>query len=111
VDLAQGLDTLLAAAVVAALAPVVVALLPGPRIPQVVVLLAGGVLIGPEVLGWASRPAIDLLANVGLAGERGPGRGPGRRAGRGRAGARLRAGGPGADHHRSRHPAADPARR
>ena len=23
-------------------------------------------LIGPEVLGWASRPAIDLLANVGL---------------------------------------------
>ncbi|MDF2739765.1 MAG: hypothetical protein K0S88_1973, partial [Actinomycetia bacterium] len=32
-DLAQGLDTLLAAAVVAALAPVVVALLPGPRIP------------------------------------------------------------------------------
>jgi Kef-type K+ transport system membrane component KefB len=65
-DLARGLDTLLAAAVVAALAPVVVALLPGPRIPQVVVLLAGGVLIGPEALGWASRPAIDLLANVGL---------------------------------------------
>jgi Kef-type K+ transport system membrane component KefB len=65
VDLARGLDTLLAAAVVAALAPVLVALLPGPRIPQVVVL-AGGVLIGPEVLNWASRPAIDLLANVGL---------------------------------------------
>jgi Kef-type K+ transport system membrane component KefB len=65
-DLARGLDTLLAAAVVAALAPVLVALLPGPRIPQVVVLLAGGVLIGPEVLDWASRPAIDLLANVGL---------------------------------------------
>jgi Kef-type K+ transport system membrane component KefB len=31
-----------------------------------VVLLAGGVLIGPQVLGWADRPAIDLLANVGL---------------------------------------------
>jgi Kef-type K+ transport system membrane component KefB len=45
---------------------VLVALLPGPRIPQVVVLLVGGVLIGPEVLGWADRPAIDLLANVGL---------------------------------------------
>jgi hypothetical protein len=29
------------------------------------VLLVGGVLIGPEVLGWADRPAIDLLANVG----------------------------------------------
>ena len=65
-DLARGLETLLVVATVAALAPVLVALLPGPRIPQVVVLLAGGVLIGPEVLGWADRPAIDLLANVGL---------------------------------------------
>jgi Kef-type K+ transport system membrane component KefB len=65
-DLALGLDTLLVAAAVAALAPVLVALLPGPRIPQVVVLLAGGVLIGPQVLGWADRAAIDLLANVGL---------------------------------------------
>jgi len=65
-DLARGLDTLLLAAVVAALAPVLVALLPEPRIPQVVVLLAGGVLIGPEVLGWADRAEIDLLANVGL---------------------------------------------
>jgi Kef-type K+ transport system membrane component KefB len=65
-ELARGLETLLVAALIAALAPVVVALLPGPRIPQVVVLLAGGVLVGPEVLGWADRPAIDLLANVGL---------------------------------------------
>ncbi len=65
-DLARGLETLLVAAAVAALAPVLVALLPGPRIPQVVVLLAGGVVVGPQVLGWADRPAIDLLANVGL---------------------------------------------
>ena len=65
-DLATGLETLLIAAAVAALAPVLVALLPGPRIPQVVVLLVGGVLIGPQVLGWADRAAIDLLANVGL---------------------------------------------
>jgi Kef-type K+ transport system membrane component KefB len=65
-DLARGLDTLLLAAAVAALAPMLVALLPGPRIPQVVVLLAGGVLIGPEVLAWAERPEIDLLVNVGL---------------------------------------------
>jgi Kef-type K+ transport system membrane component KefB len=65
-DLATGLETLLVAAAVAALAPVLVALLPGPRIPQVVVLLAGGVLVGPQVLGWANREAIDLLANVGL---------------------------------------------
>ena len=61
-----GLETLLIAAAVAALAPVLVALLPGPRIPQVVVLLAGGVVAGPEVLGWAERAEIDLLANVGL---------------------------------------------
>jgi Kef-type K+ transport system membrane component KefB len=65
-ELASALETLLAVAAVSAFAPMLVALLPGPRIPQVVVLLAGGVLIGPEVLGWAERPQIDLLANVGL---------------------------------------------
>ena len=65
-ELARGLETLLVAAAIAALAPMVVALLPGPRIPQVMVLLAGGVLVGPELLGWADRQAIDLLANVGL---------------------------------------------
>src|SRR4030095_8911903 len=64
--LAGALDALLVTAEVAALAPLLAALLPGPRIPQVVVLLAGGVLIGPEVLGWADRAEIDLLANVGL---------------------------------------------
>lgn len=66
VELARGLETLLVAATIAALTPVLVALLPGPRIPQVVLLLAGGVLVGPEVLGWADRATIDLLANVGL---------------------------------------------
>ena len=65
-ELAKGLEALLAVTVVAALAPVIVALLPGPRIPQVVVLLAGGVLIGPQMLGWADRAAIELVANVGL---------------------------------------------
>jgi hypothetical protein len=42
VDLNQGLVDLVAVALVAALAPLVVALLPGPRIPQVVILLLGG---------------------------------------------------------------------
>jgi Kef-type K+ transport system membrane component KefB len=65
-ELARGLETLLVAAAIAALAPMVVALLPGPRVPQVVVLLVGGVLVGPELLGWADREAIELLANVGL---------------------------------------------
>jgi hypothetical protein len=51
VNLNQGLVDLVAVALVAALAPLVVAVLPGPRIPQVVIFLVGGVLIGPHVLG------------------------------------------------------------
>src|ERR1700746_3621363 len=66
VSLNQGLTDLVAVALVAALAPVVVALLPGPRIPQVVIFLLGGVLIGPHVLGLAETSAIQLLANIGL---------------------------------------------
>jgi Kef-type K+ transport system membrane component KefB len=65
-DLNQGLVDLVAVALVAALAPLVVAALPGPRIPQVVVLLIGGVLIGPHVLGLAETSNIQLLANIGL---------------------------------------------
>ena len=42
VDVHSTLGTLLAIAVVAVLAPVLVAVLPGPRIPQVVLLLVGG---------------------------------------------------------------------
>jgi Kef-type K+ transport system membrane component KefB len=62
----EGLQALLAVAVVAALAPIIVAALPGPRIPQVVVLILAGVLIGPHVLGLADTGSIKLLANVGL---------------------------------------------
>ena len=65
-DLNQGLVDLVAVALVAALAPLVVAVLPGPRIPQVVILLIGGVLIGPHVLGLAETSNIALLANIGL---------------------------------------------
>jgi predicted Kef-type K+ transport protein len=66
VSLNQGLADLVAVALVAALAPLVVAVLPGPRIPQVVIFLLGGVLIGPHVLGLAETSAIQLLANIGL---------------------------------------------
>ena len=62
----RGLETLFAVALVAALAPVVVAVLPGPRIPQVVIFLLGGVLIGPHVLGLANTASITLLSNIGL---------------------------------------------
>src|SRR5579863_2594802 len=65
-DLTRGLEDLLAVALVAALAPLVVAIVPGPRIPQVVVFLFGGVLIGPHVLGFAETSSIQLLANIGL---------------------------------------------
>jgi Kef-type K+ transport system membrane component KefB len=63
---AKGLETLLAVALVAALAPVVVAALPGPKIPQVVVLILAGVLIGPHGLGLADNGSIQLLSNIGL---------------------------------------------
>jgi Kef-type K+ transport system membrane component KefB len=66
VDLNQGLVDLVAVALVAALAPLIVAVLPGPRVPQVVILLLGGVLIGPHVLGVAETSNIQLLANIGL---------------------------------------------
>jgi Kef-type K+ transport system membrane component KefB len=66
VDLTQGLNDLVAVALVAALAPLVVALLPGPRIPQVVILLLGGVLIGPHGFGLAETSGIQLLSNIGL---------------------------------------------
>jgi Kef-type K+ transport system membrane component KefB len=65
-DLARGLETLSVVAAVAALAPLIVALLPGPRVPQIVVLIVGGVLIGPQGLGLAETPSIQLLVNVGL---------------------------------------------
>src|SRR3712207_5230999 len=66
VDVEATLATLLAVAVVAVAAPLVVAVLPGPRIPQVVVLLAGGMLIGPQVLGIGSPDSVQILADVGL---------------------------------------------
>jgi Kef-type K+ transport system membrane component KefB len=65
-ELALGIDSLLAVAMVAALAPFVASLVPGGRIPQVVVLIVGGVLIGPHVLGLAETATIDLFSNVGL---------------------------------------------
>jgi Kef-type K+ transport system membrane component KefB len=50
---------------VAALAPAIVAVLPG-RIPQVVVLIFGGILIGPQGLGIGRPGSITLLSDIGL---------------------------------------------
>ncbi|MET0764629.1 MAG: cation:proton antiporter [Blastococcus sp.] len=61
-----GVDTLVAVAAVAFVAPLVVGLLPWLPVPQVVLLLAGGILIGPHVLGLSAPGEIQVLADVGL---------------------------------------------
>jgi Kef-type K+ transport system membrane component KefB len=62
----QGLESLLLVTLVAALTPMIVAALPGPGIPQVVILILAGVLIGPQGLGLADTTGIKLISNVGL---------------------------------------------
>jgi Kef-type K+ transport system membrane component KefB len=62
----KGLQALLAVAVVAALAPAIAAALPKPRIPQIVIMILSGILIGPAVLGIANTASLTLLSNVGL---------------------------------------------
>ena len=66
VDLDTGLQALLIVSMVSAAAPFVCAVLARFRVPQVVVLIVGGVLIGPQVAGWAAPGSIELVANVGL---------------------------------------------
>jgi len=53
-------------AAVALLAPLLVGLVPGLRVPQVVLLLAGGILIGPQSLGLGTAGDVQVLADVGL---------------------------------------------
>ncbi len=62
----SGLQTLLVVAAVSAVAPICAILLPGQRIPQLILLMVGGVLIGPEVLGLTIDVEVELIANVGL---------------------------------------------
>src|SRR3954454_13671836 len=65
-DLPSVLTTLVLVGVVAALAPVIVALLPGPRVPQIVLLIIGGILIGPQGCGRSDPAVLTLIANIGL---------------------------------------------
>src|SRR6478735_12392292 len=65
-DVETELQALLVVSVVSVAAPFVSALLARFRVPQVVVLIAGGVLIGPEVGGLAKPESVELVANVGL---------------------------------------------
>lgn len=65
-DLGQGLTSLFVVVLVAAVTPVIVGLWSKARIPQVVVLILGGIVVGPQVLDLAEPQSIALLANVGL---------------------------------------------
>jgi Kef-type K+ transport system membrane component KefB len=63
----SGFGSLVVAVVVAALAPIVVDLIPGRlRLPQVVLLLVAGILVGPSVAGWAEPDPVSLFSSVGL---------------------------------------------
>jgi Kef-type K+ transport system membrane component KefB len=64
---AHGLETLLAVGLVAAVAGEIAAAFPRFRVPQVVLLILSGILIGKHGLGLADTASIRLVANVGLA--------------------------------------------
>jgi Kef-type K+ transport system membrane component KefB len=66
VSLRLGLIDLAIVSLIAALTPIVVRLLSRLRVPQVVILIAGGILVGPQVLGLADPAGLELVSNVGL---------------------------------------------
>jgi Kef-type K+ transport system membrane component KefB len=65
-DLLTGLVELFAVVAVAAVAPLVAAVIPHQRVPQVVLLIIGGIVIGPECLGLQPLHEVELVANLGL---------------------------------------------
>jgi Kef-type K+ transport system membrane component KefB len=65
-DAVVAVDSLVTVALVALVAPLVTGLVPRLPVPQVVLLLAGGILIGPHVLGVSSPGDVQVLADVGL---------------------------------------------
>src|SRR3954453_2052182 len=60
------IDALVPVAAVALVAPVLLGLLPRLPAPQGVLLPAGGIIIGPDVLGLSSPGGVRVLADVGL---------------------------------------------
>ena len=65
-DALTGLEELFVVAMISASAPLVAALIPHQRVPQVVLLILGGIVIGPHGLGIDSTVELQLIANVGL---------------------------------------------
>jgi Kef-type K+ transport system membrane component KefB len=66
VDDVLSIDTLAAVAAVALLAALVVGLLPRLPVPQVVLLLVGGMVIGPDGLALGAPGDVQVLSDVGL---------------------------------------------
>jgi Kef-type K+ transport system membrane component KefB len=63
----QELHSLLVILCIAAVAPVLCEWVPRIRLPLVVAEIAMGIVVGPQVLGWAeSGPVIQVLSNFGL---------------------------------------------
>ncbi len=60
------IGSLVAVAAVSLIAPLLLGLLPRLLVPQVVLLLVGGIVIGPHVLGLGSPGDVQVLADVGL---------------------------------------------
>src|SRR4051794_8915531 len=62
------LHSLLLILIIAVLAPFLCEWIPRIRLPLVVVEICLGILVGPQVLGWATAgPTIQVFANFGLA--------------------------------------------
>src|SRR6516165_2623823 len=62
------LHSLLLIFTIAAVAPLLCEWLPRIRLPLVVLEIALGIVVGPQVLGWAEAgPTIEVLSNFGLA--------------------------------------------
>lgn len=63
----EGFASLVVVVFVAALAPIIVDLIPGRiRVPQVVLLLVAGILIGPELLDLADPVDVTTFSSIGL---------------------------------------------
>ena len=65
-DILDDLFELFVVVSVAAVAPMISALIPRVPVPQVVILILGGIAIGPVGLGLEDTEALQLIANVGL---------------------------------------------
>ncbi len=66
VSLEQSLIDLAIVSLIAVLTPIVAGLLAQLHVPQVVILIVGGILVGPQVLGWAEPEGLELISNLGL---------------------------------------------